>query len=300
MPAKQPSCSRQNSSRVIGCLLFAGLFFWVFGPGFVAAQGTSEHKRHPGVEALTEFARIEEKGQTKFILRGKLSKKRAKQMERLARAVQRDVISRFLSDKDKSNLPAVDMCLFETSKSYEKFVRAVYADDDDHSALGFYSPPHRMVVANLGRSVGNLRHEMVHALLGDDYEQIPAWLNEGFGSLYGTAAWTKKGFRFLVNYRLRHLRAARKDGSLPKLEELAASTHKDVYGHKSMAYYGLARYLLLYLDRRGKLDEFVRKMRSKPATAEWQLQVLKEYIDYAAFLKWTTKLKIRPIKAKRK
>ncbi|MBW1871434.1 MAG: hypothetical protein JRJ19_05180, partial [Deltaproteobacteria bacterium] len=84
------------------------------------------------------------------------------------------------------------------------------------------------------------------------------------------------------------------------LDQLAASTRKDVYGLKSGAYYGLARYLLLYLDRRGKLDEFVRKMRSKPPTAEWQLEVLEEYIDYAAFLKWTDKLKIRPIKSKRK
>ena len=43
-------------------------------------------------------------------------------------------------------------------------------------------------------SVGNLRHELVHPLLGDDYPAIPAWLNEGIASLYGSAKRGKRGF----------------------------------------------------------------------------------------------------------
>ena len=80
----------------------------------------------------------------------------------------------------------------------------------------------------------------------------------------------------------------------PELEELANSTRQDVYGLNSLAYYAVSRYLLLYLDRRGKLDEFVRKLRKEPITPGRQLEVLEEYVDYDAFIKWTRKLRIKP------
>jgi hypothetical protein len=258
-------------------------------PGFVFAG-----ERHPRVSKEPELARIEEEGQTRIILRGVLGKKRARRMEHLARAVQRDISRRFLTEKDKSGLPPVDLCLFASTRSYRAFVDDVFGKDYDSSDWGFYVPRRRLVVANIGASRGNLRHELTHALLDDDFPDIPAWLNEGLGSLYGSAVRTKKGFKFLVNYRLRHLRQALKAGLLPDLDELANSTRQDVYGLNSLAYYALSRYVLLYLDRRGKLEEFVQKLRQGPLTPGRQLKILKEYVDYDAFIKWTKKLRIKP------
>lgn len=243
------------------------------------------------VDALPVIARIQEKDGTRFVLRGRLGKRRAARMTRLAQAVVRDVSRRFLQQRDRSKRAPVDVCLFATTRAYRAFVRGVYGDDAEHSELGFYSPSRRLVVANLARSAGNLRHELLHPLLGDDFEDLPAWLNEGFGSLYGSAARTRTGFRFLVNYRLRHLKAARRAGRLPGLDELAASTHEEVYGEDAGTYYALARYLLLYLERKGKLEEFVRVLRSKPMTTAWQRNVLHRFVDQQAFLAWTGKLR---------
>lgn len=261
----------------------------VLVPGFVFAA-----ERHPRVEKEPVLARIEEEGQTRIIMRGTIGKKRAKRMEQLARAVQRDVSRRFLDDKDKSGLPPVDLCLFASTRSYKAFVAEVFGEDYDSSDWGFYVPRRRLVLANIGASRGNLRHELTHALLDDGFPDIPAWLNEGLGSLYGSAVGTKKGFRFLVNYRLRHLRKALKAGLLPDLDELANSTRQDVYGLNSLAYYSVSRYVLLYLDHKGKLEEFVGKLRKGNLTPGRQLKILKEYIDYDAFIKWTKKLRIKP------
>lgn len=261
----------------------------IFLPGFVFAA-----ERHPRVEKEPVLARIEEEGQTCIILRGTIGKKRARRMERLARAVQRDVSRRFLTDKDKSGLPPVDLCLFASTRSYRAFVEDVFGEGYESSDWGFYVPRRRLVVANIGASRGNLRHELIHALLDDDFPDIPAWLNEGLGSLYGSAVRTKKGFKFLVNYRLRHLRQALKAGLLPDLDELANSTRQDVYGLNSLAYYALSRYVLLYLDHQGKLEEFVKKLRQGPLTPGRQLKLLEEYVDYDAFIKWTRQLRLKP------
>jgi len=248
-------------------------------------------ERHPRVEREPVLARIAEKGQTRIIMRGVIGKKRTRRMERLARAVQRDVSRRFLSGKDKSGRPPVDLCLFASTRSYRAFVAEVFGEDYDSSDWGFYVPRRRLVVANIGASRGNLRHELTHALLDDDFPGIPAWLNEGLASLYGSAVRTKKGFRFLVNYRLRHLRRALKAGLLPDLEELAGSTRRDVYGLNSLAYYALSRYVLLYLDHQGKLEELVSKLRQGPLSPARQLKIIKEYVDYDAFIEWTKKLR---------
>jgi hypothetical protein len=257
------------------------------------ANSQTKHNQTQIIKALPIIKTIREPRQTPIVLRGQLSKKRQRQAVRLTRAIIKDVSTRFLSDKDKSQMPPVDICLFGSKKKYRQFLGDVFGNPDDHSPMGFYMPGMRLVVANLAHGYGNLRHETVHALLGDDFDYLPDFINEGLGSLYGTARLTKKGFYFLVNYRLRHLRQARAEGRLPDLEALANSGRAEVYGNQSSsAYYGISRYILLYLDRKKKLNSFIKEMRSKQMTPSWQKEVLEKYIDYDAFLKWTQRLKI--------
>ena len=115
------------------------------------------------------------------------------------------------------------------------------------------SVAHAVHVHRLGLA-GGLRHAGqggraradvgVHPLLGDDFPQIPAWLNEGIAALYGSARAGKRGFEFLVNYRLRDLQKALKAGDLPTVDQLAASTADDVRGPRAMTWYAMARYVL--------------------------------------------------------
>lgn len=237
--------------------------------------------------------RLEAPAATRVTVRGNLSKARARALVALAAAVQADVTRRFLSKADHSALPPVELCLFERSADYDAFVDELLGGRPSPSPLGFFDPTLRVVVANVGLSVGNLRHELAHALLHDDYPDIPAWLTEGVGALYGTAALDKTGrFRFLPNYRLRHLRAARKAGTLPSLAQLARSSADDVYGERVVEYYALARYALLYLDAHGTLPRTFAALRGAD-TPEARERVLLAALDDASFLAWTETLVIR-------
>ena len=213
-------------------------------------------------------------------------------MTALSRSVQRDVTRRFLSGKDQSANRPVDLCLFETTAEYTAFVDRLLDGRPSPSPLGFFDPSLRVVVANLALSVGNLRHEMAHAIVGDDFPAIPSWLTEGVGALYGTTVLQKDGtFRFIANYRLRDLRAAKKAGTVPTLAELCGSGASEIYGDRAMMFYGLARHLLLYLDRQGTLPACFAELRAA-TTSDAQRVVLEKYVDYQKFLKWTDSLTI--------
>lgn len=240
---------------------------------------------------LPEVARVNAPRGTPFVVRGKLSAARQKALTALARAVQRDVTRRFLSADDHSALPPVELCFFEDAASYDAFVARLLDGAPSPSPLGFYEPSLRVVVANVGLSIGNLRHELSHALVGDDFPDVPSWLTEGVGALYGTASLQQDGtFRFTANYRLRDLRAAKKAGTLPTLDELVSSSSADVYGERAMTFYGLSRHLLLYLDRAGTLSAFFSDFRAAAPNA--RAAVLKRYVDEKKFLAWTDTLVI--------
>lgn len=244
------------------------------------------------VDTLPVVGRLEAPGATRVTIRGVLSKSRAKTLVALAAAVQADVTRRFLTPVDKSGLEPVELCLFERSADYDAFVATLLEGARSPSPLGFFDPRLRVVVANVGLSIGNLRHELAHALLHDDFPDIPSWLTEGVGALYGTAALEQGGFRFLPNYRLRHLRAARKAGTLPTLSQLARSTADDVYGERVMEYYALARYTLLYLDVHGTLRATFDALRGAQTAGDRERIVLAA-VEASAFFTWTDGLVLR-------
>ncbi|MBL8918817.1 MAG: hypothetical protein JNJ54_08170 [Myxococcaceae bacterium] len=244
------------------------------------------------VEGLPVVGHLDAPGGTRVTIRGALSKARARQLVTLAAEVQGDVTRRFLTATDKSVLPPVELCLFERSADYDAFVAQLLEGARSLSPLGFFDPARRVVVANVGLSVGNLRHELAHALLHDDWPDIPAWLTEGVGALYGTAALERGGFRFLPNYRLRHLRAARKAGTLPTLSQLARSTADEVYGARVLEFYALARASLLYLDAHGTLRATFDALRGA-TTADARERVLLGAVQADAFFTWTDGLVLR-------
>lgn len=252
------------------------------------------------VDGLPAFATLAPAGAPRFVLRGTQATARAAQLAAVAKAVQADVARRFLSGAELSGRAPVDVCLFETAADYAAFSSRLLGGRPPPSDLGFFDPGLRVVVANVGRSIGNLRHELAHAVLNDDWPQVPSWLTEGVGSLYGTAALEADGtFRFLVNYRLAHLLAAKRDGTLPDLPQLAAATPDEVYGPRVMAFYGLARYLLLYLDGRGALGAFLTEYR-RAASTKARREALERHVDWAGFLRWADGLGAAAARPKRR
>lgn len=219
----------------------------------------------------------------RVVIRGELTRAQQKAAFALVDGVVADVARRF----GASPVKPVTLCLLGDPHRY---MEEAATFGDVPSEWGFYRPDLRIAIANVGQSIGNLRHELVHPLIGDDFPGIPAWLNEGIASLYGTARPTKAGFQFLVNYRLRDLQRALKAGELPTLAALAASTDEDVRGDRAAVFYATSRYVLLYAERQGHLGELYAAMRGASGDAEAQRAVLEKYVDERAFRAWAAKL----------
>lgn len=240
------------------------------------------------VDKLPELGAVA-RGRTRVVVRGEVTRARAREAVALVEQVIGDVQRRFTAPA-KTPDRDITLCLLPDDARFRAVAMAAFGDLP--SNLGFYRGDHRVALANLGRSIGNLRHELVHPLLGDDFPKIPAWLNEGIASLYGSARPGRHGFEFLVNYRLRDLQRALKAGDLPTLDELAASTSADVLGPRTMVWYAMARYVLLYVDRAGKLDELYGKLRAAAGDVPAQRALLHAYVDERAFLRWARALRL--------
>jgi hypothetical protein len=248
-----------------------------------AAAETESDRVDAMVSGLPELGKIT-RGRARVTVRG--SVRQPKEALAIADQVISDVARRFTA-KDGDPFGEIQLCVLRDDASYHE---AAGAFDSMPSEWGFYRPDKRVAIANLGASIGNLRHELVHPLIGDDFPGIPAWLNEGIAALYGTAKWNGKRFEFLVNYRLKDLQAAIKDGTLPTIAQLAASRDADVRGDRAMTYYAMSRYVLLFVERQGKLSELYAELRdAKDRKAH--VTILTKYVDDAKFIVWARKLR---------
>ena len=88
------------------------------------------------------------------------------------------------------------------------------------------------------------------------------------------------------------LQRALRDGKLPSLDELAASRYEDVTGPHAAMYYAYARYVLLYLDRRGALPKFYADMRAASGDPAAQRKLLANAVDERAFRTWAAALRL--------
>jgi len=217
---------------------------------------------------------------------GEVAAKQEKQVVQLVEAIVSDVEKRF-TQPTKTADPTVTLQLFATADRYRE--EAAKLGEPIPSDWGFYRPDKRLALANLEAGIGNLRHELVHPLLGDDFPGIPSWLNEGIAALYGSSKLGKHGFTFVVNYRLRDLQRALKAGTLPSLHDLATSSFEEFHGERAMVYYAYARYVLLYLDRKGKLSALYADLRA--ADPAKQAEVLASYVDEKDFRRWAKSLR---------
>ena len=253
--------------------------------GNVAAE-TEAARVDAMVDGLPELAKLS-RGRTRVTVHGAVARAKQRAVVSVADQVITDVARRFTA-KTGSPHAEIRLCLLSDDTTYREAAGAF--EGTLPSEWGFYRADLRVAIANLGASIGNLRHELVHPLIGDDFPRIPAWLNEGIAALYGTAKWNGKQFQFLVNYRLRDLQRAIKAGTLPTIAELAASTNDDVRGDRAMTFYAMSRYVLLFVEQQGKLTELYADLRGAKDRAA-HAAILAGYVDEPKFLAWAKKLR---------
>src|SRR5205085_8614695 len=117
--------------------------------------------------------------------------------------------------------------LFKDRQSYNSWNKKLFGEKPT-TPFGYFSRARNSLVMNIGTGGGTLIHEMVHALAEADFPSIPAWLNEGLGSLYEAADMDAKGYVIgVTNWRLTGLLADLEKGSAPHYKDLLGMSDAD-------------------------------------------------------------------------
>jgi len=186
--------------------------------------------------------------------------------------------------------------LFKDDASYRYWAKKLY-DDTDLSRFGYYKPYSKVMLMNISTGTGTLVHELTHALVRYDFPDIPAWFNEGLGSLYERCSLNNGIILGYVNWRLPTLQDAISDNSYTGLNTLVNTSEDEFYGNNSGFYYAQSRYLCLYLQEKGLLRKFYKSFRdgfSKDNTGKIFLEQITGYSLTglnSEFVKWAMTLK---------
>lgn len=165
--------------------------------------------------------------------------------------------------------------LFEGRDSYRRLAKEWFKDEDPPH-FGYFRHDNIMVM-NVGTGTGTLVHELVHALLRPDFPAAPAWFNEGLASLYEQCSLPGGKIHGLENWRLPALQDAIRKDKLRPLEALISDPRfyrADLVG----ANYAQARYLMFYLQEKGKLVEYYRAFRAAAGQDPTGVEALKKTI----------------------
>lgn len=181
--------------------------------------------------------------------------------------------------------------LLPDHEEYTDFCRRRRGEDPP-SHFGFFVPGTRQLILDVSTGGGTLIHELVHALMLDDFPNSPKWFDEGFASLFEQSAFRDMRIVGLVNWRLPELQAALAEGKTIPLRELFSATYADFDGEHRSLLYAEARYLCLYLQEREWLAKYYRTFRAEIGSdttgAETLRTVTGQPIEEleAAYFKW--------------
>ena len=155
---------------------------------------------------------------------------------------------------------AIKVFLFEDDASYRAYARKLFGDEPS-TPFGYYKSAERSLVMNIATGTGTLVHEMVHALIEPDFPQVPAWFNEGLGSLFEQCRVTPHGLKGMVNWRLPILLKAIEKKKLTGLRNLVSTNTRQFYHDERGTHYAEARYFCMYMQELGLLEKFYKAFK---------------------------------------
>ena len=188
--------------------------------------------------------------------------------------------------------------LFEKAHSYKRYARTWFGDATTPH-YGYFRRADRVMLMNVGTGTGTLVHELVHALIAPDFPDVPDWFNEGLASLYEQCRIEGDRITGLANWRLPALQRAIRSKALRPLTELMRD--ESFYDRDRVALnYAQARYLLLYLQEKGLLEDYYARFRENVGDDPSGLETLKAVIgpqELEAFEvdwhRWVLRLRFR-------
>jgi hypothetical protein len=174
----------------------------------------------------------------------------------------------------------IEVWLFGNEKTYRAGAKKYFGDEPD-TPYGYYSPTAEALIMNIGPGAGTLSHELVHPYMAVNFPNVPSWFNEGLASLYERPIEKAGHIWGLPNWRLPNLKRQLRAKTLPPIPALL-KTSRDGFYNANYDSYAYARYLVLYLQEKGKLRDFYQKFLAdtKDPTGQAAMEdVLGEKLD---------------------
>ncbi len=166
--------------------------------------------------------------------------------------------------------------LFEDYDAYRNFsVGNFNIDESDLSPYGFYKISKNVIVIRYISWKGSIAHEVTHAMIQNDFPDIPSWFNEGMAALHEKSTYKNGTLVGDFSWRILSIRRALAENTYTGVEELMNTNDDELYGRKSSFYYAESRYLLMMLQQRGLLKEYYKNFRdsfAKDKTGITQLE----------------------------
>lgn len=163
---------------------------------------------------------------------------------------------------DKRPDEVTPIFIFKDMQSYKDFsVDEFGVDESDLSPYGFYKISKNVILIRYVNWKGSTSHETTHAMLQNDFPDIPSWFNEGFAAMHEKAIFNNGKFIGNFNWRILALRRAFNEDTYTSLRHLMSTNDDEFYGKRTSFYYAQACYMFMLLQERGLFEQYYKTFR---------------------------------------
>ncbi len=165
----------------------------------------------------------------------------------------------YLSNFPDSVTPVI---LFKDFDSYRYFsINKFGMEENDLSPFGYYKISKNAIVIKYVNWKGSTSHEITHSLIQHDFPDIPSWFNEGFAALHEKYLYKDGEMIGDFSWRIVSLRRAFRENTYTGLRTLMETNDNELYDTRTSFYYAQSRYLLMYLQKQGLLNDYYKLFR---------------------------------------
>lgn len=149
--------------------------------------------------------------------------------------------------------------LFNDFEAYKEFtLQNTDIEEKDLSPYGYYKISQNIIVIRYVSWKGSTKHEVTHRMIRSDFRDIPSWFDEGLSSLNEKSVYKDGKLTGEFSWRIIAIRRAITENRYTGLRKLMESNDDELYGKWTSFYYAQSRYLLMYLQEKGLLENYYK------------------------------------------
>ena len=202
--------------------------------------------------------------------------------------LKRDFFTKPQKAGNQNRRPLLTVFLFKNRESYVAGLRKIgmsiaAEDENNQSAVRngyFYGGKERNFILinyrdNYEYGISTYAHELVHALLGEEFPRAPAWINEGIATMVGNSRVVNSHLRYAGSPSLGRMKKALEEGTMIPLSEILQLTGKDYAGRSnSLRYYDAGAQFCRFLHSRNQLLPIYRDLRDNTKNRETDVEII--------------------------